>query len=196
MARRSTDTRLGLPRFLPKPGPMLYTSLALYCLGLFAVFAAPPLFYPSQDEIENYQQLMAEAQFSNSMKTARQALIHAQHDLDQVHVFGWRWRQPYNVLVPKAQERLAVARDDFLAETRERDALVSEAKQSVGLWSEYGLTDARDAFWSDYQWGKDFAKRMTFWDFIFATRGRDEELVLTLLRWLGQILMVRASTLL
>ena len=35
--------------------------------------------------------------------------------------------------------------------------------------------------------GKDFAKRMTFWDVVFGVggRGRDEELAATLLRWLG-----------
>merc|ERR1719399_1068189 len=61
----------------------------------------------------------------------------------------------------------------------------------VGLWSEYGIEEVRKRFWDAYQSGKDFAKRMTFWDVMFGVggRGRDEELYVTLLRWLGQIMM-------
>jgi len=74
---------------------------------------------------------------------------------------------------------------------RERDALQSEAKAAVGIWSQYGVDEVKDRFWKAYQSGKDFAKRMTFWDVMFGVggRNRDEELVATLLRWLGQIMM-------
>ncbi len=44
---------------------------------------------------------------------------------------------------------------------------VSEARQIVGIFSTYGVEDARKLFWSSWQWGKDFAKRMTFWDAMF-----------------------------
>merc|ERR1719311_941928 len=73
---------------------------------------------------------------------------------------------------------------------QERDALQSEAKAAVGLWSQYGVDEVRERFWKAYQSGKDFAKRMTFWDVVFGVGGRrDEELYVTLLRWLGQIMM-------
>ena len=59
---------------------------------------------------------------------------------------------------------------------RERNALVSEAKASVGIWSHYGISEVRERFWKAYQAGKDMAKRMTWWDFILGTGGnRDEE---------------------
>jgi len=61
----------------------------------------------------------------------------------------------------------------------------------VGIWSSYGIEDVRERFWKAYQGGKDFAKRMTFWDVVFGMggRGRDEEIYVTIIRWLGQIMM-------
>jgi len=73
---------------------------------------------------------------------------------------------------------------------RERDALQSDAKAAVGIWSQYGVDEVRERFWKAYQSGKDFAKRMTFWDVVFGVGGRrDEELMVTMMRWLGQIMM-------
>merc|ERR1719152_387109 len=74
---------------------------------------------------------------------------------------------------------------------RERNALQSEAKAAVGIWSQYGIDEVRERFWKAYESGKDFAKRMTFWDVMFGVggRGRDEELLGTILRWAGQIMM-------
>ena len=74
---------------------------------------------------------------------------------------------------------------------QERNALESEAKAAVGLWSQYGVDEVRERFWKAYESGKDFAKRMTWWDVMFGVggRNRDEELLGTLLRWLGQIMM-------
>ena len=63
------------------------------------------------------------------------------------------------------------------------------AQAAVGLWSQYGVDEVRDRFLKAYQDGKDFAKRMTFWDFMFGVGGRDEEAYVTLLRWLGQIML-------
>merc|ERR1719152_531611 len=83
-----------------------------------------------------------------------------------------------------------MAKGRFDAAMREREALQSDAKAAVGIWSQYGIDDVRERFWKAYQDGKDFAKRMTFWDVMFGVGGsRDEELYVTLLRWLGQIMM-------
>jgi hypothetical protein len=46
---------------------------------------------------------------------------------------------------------------------RESNALKSEAKAAVGIWSSYGVAEVRERFWKAYQDGKDLAKRMTFW---------------------------------
>jgi len=118
-------------------------------------------------------------------------LVHAQRRLDEVHVFGWRWRDPYSQMVPPRQEDVAHAQRRVDMAVRERNALQSEAKAQVGIWSQYGVEEVRERFWKAYQGGKDFAKRMTFWDVMFGMggRGRDEELFVTLARWVGQIMM-------
>ena len=94
-------------------------------------------------------------------------------------------------LVPPRQRKVDEARRRFDAAIRDRDALQSEAKASVGIWSQYGIDEARERFWKAYQDGKDFAERMTFWDVLFGVGGgsRDEELVVTIMRYIGQIIM-------
>ena len=133
---------------------------------------------------------MGEAVFSEDARQAQLGLRSAQRALDEVHVFGWRWRAPYDRLVPERKRALALATKDFEAAVRERDALMSDAKASVGVWSAYGVEEVRGLFWDAYQSGKDFAKRMTWWDVLLGGVGRrDEELWATLLRWLGQVMM-------
>ena len=128
-------------------------------------------------------------------------VMRAQQHLDQVHVWGWRWREPYNRLVPERKvevgrtaftttcalslcsrhgarayhladavslidqpthpphaddlrvgvearslfggaiastSQLAEVQRQFDAAINERNALISEAKGEVGIWSTYG----------------------------------------------------------
>eukprot|EP00490_Sorites_sp_Unknown_P024539 CAMPEP_0114658272 /NCGR_PEP_ID=MMETSP0191-20121206/15429_1 /TAXON_ID=126664 /ORGANISM="Sorites sp." /LENGTH=155 /DNA_ID=CAMNT_0001879823 /DNA_START=456 /DNA_END=923 /DNA_ORIENTATION=+ len=53
---------------------------------------------------------------------------------------------------------------------------MNEAKQTVGIFSTYGVMDAKRLFWSAWEWGKDFAKRMSWYDAMFMAFGhsRDE----------------------
>jgi hypothetical protein len=134
---------------------------------------------------------MTRAVFSEEARHVERNLIDAQRDFNEVHVWGWRWREPYSRLVPERQVRLDHALADFRQVSSERDALISEAKSSVGIWSPQGIDEVRSTFWGDFQWGKDFAKRMSFWDVVFGLgrSNRDEELAIVMLRWLGQILM-------
>jgi len=171
--------------------PKLAASLIWWVFGLYALFFAAAPYTPSVEAEDKYHALMSQAHFSEEMRMSQNRLMRAQQALDQVQVFGWRWRSPYSSLVPPRQEEVEAARRDFVRVSAERDALISEAKSAVGIWSRYGVEEVRERFWGDYQWGKDLAKRMTFWDVIFgAGRGsRDEELLATAMRWIGQIIM-------
>ena len=84
-------------------------------------------------------------------RAAERHLQIAQRKLDQVQVFFWRWREPYNSLVPEAQREYDVALENFKQASRERDQLISEAKSAVGIWSSYGVEEVRSKFWLDYQ---------------------------------------------
>jgi len=178
-ARGGADLSTVVRRLLPTPGPKMAIGVVWWAFGLYALFMASAPYTPTAAEEGLFSELMQQADY-----------MAAQRSLDEVHVFGWRWRSPYDKLVPPRQAMVNEARARLDAALRERDALQSEAKAAVGLWSQYGVDEVRERFWKAYESGKDFAKRMTWWDFILGTGGRrDEELYVTLLRWLGQIMM-------
>lgn len=181
-----SDFRLSLPR----PGPKSAFVFSWWVLGLYALFFAQGL-TPSAESEQRYSELMQQAVFSPEAREIEHEMRRAMRDLDQVHVWGWRWREPYSRLVPERKAYLAVAQRNLNAALAERDAIISEAKSEVGIWSTYGVEEVRDKFWKAYQSGKDFAKRMTWWDVILgAGRGsRDEEALATILRWVGQVMM-------
>lgn len=193
VARRQREggSALSKIRLFPRPGPKLYTATIWWAFGLYALFFARAPYTPTPMEEQTYSDLMQQAIFSEDMRAAQEESYAAQRHLDQVHVWGWRWRAPYDRQVPPRQRAVDEAQARLRMALRERDALQSEAKAAVGIWSQYGVDEVKDRFWKAYQSGKDFAKRMTFWDVMFGVggRNRDEELVATLLRWLGQIMM-------
>ena len=58
-----------------------------------------------------------------------------------------------------------------------------DANEAVGVWSVYGVEEARALFWRSIEGGKNFAKRQSMWDMFFSfTMGRDENLTAFLLR--------------
>jgi hypothetical protein len=61
----------------------------------------------------------------------------------------------------------------------EYDTKMREAKKNLGIFSIYGVAEARDLFWSTYGWGKSMAQRMSFWDMMFSglSMRRDEQFV-------------------
>ncbi len=63
-----------------------------------------------------------------------------------------------------------------------REYLESEARSTVGIWSHYGIQDARDLFWNSYERGKQTAKRYTMFDALFSMGSRDESFVAFVLR--------------
>ena len=63
--------------------------------------------------------------------------------------------------------------------------LMRDAKQSVGLMSEHGISDTRNLFWQKFDNGKAYASRATKWDILFAgisAIGRDEKIGSFLMR--------------
>merc|ERR1719502_680504 len=161
--RRNNADALAGVRLFPKPGPKLYTGIVWWAFGLYVLFFAAAPYTPSPQDEQTYSELMQQAIFSEDMRLAQEDVFAAQRHLDEVHVFGWRWRAPYDRLVPPRMRRLEEAQGRLSMALRERDALQSDAKAAVGIWSQYGVDEVRERFWKAYQSGKDFAKRMTFW---------------------------------
>lgn len=187
-ARHNDELTAAVSRLIPKPGPKSIGFLVWWVLALYALFMAGAPYRPSVEEEQRYAELMNQAVFSEDMRMAEQQLIGAQRALDEVNL--WFPSSSQRAMIPERKDRLARARAIFDAESRARNEMISEAKSTVGIWSSYGVDEVRKRFWDAYQSGKDFAKRMTFWDVMFGIGGRrDEEAWVSLMRWLGQIMM-------
>lgn len=76
----------------------------------------------------------------------------------------------------KAYDRLKMAEAELVRVGRRREESLSEARREVGIWSSFGVQDVRNNFWSAWKSGKDFAARLSWWDAMFLTVGRDEPL--------------------
>jgi len=69
---------------------------------------------------------------------------------------------------------------------------MSDAKSVAGLFSEVGVGEVQDKFWSYFNAGKQFAKRQSMWDAMFIgmrSMGRNENMVEYGLKVLMQILL-------
>lgn len=70
------------------------------------------------------------------------------------------------------------------------NAAISEARSVVGIFSDYAVKDARRLFWSCWEWGKNFAKRISFYDAIFiAMDSRNESFGVYIARLVIRILV-------
>lgn len=72
------------------------------------------------------------------------------------------------------------------------NAKVSHAKSIAGIFSEVGVDEVKESFWSYFQGGKDFAKRQSMWDMMFMgirTMSRDESTMEYVLKVLIQVLI-------
>ena len=72
--------------------------------------------------------------------------------------------------------------------------IIKDAKQDVGLWSEFGMQEIRENLYDNLSWGVGVAKRQTmyqmFWS-VFGMMGgmrRDENALGVILQWIGRIM--------
>mmetsp|Transcript_14495 Transcript_14495/g.25982 ORF Transcript_14495/g.25982 Transcript_14495/m.25982 type:complete len:293 (+) Transcript_14495:265-1143(+) len=92
----------------------------------------------------------------------------------------------------EAKANLVAAKRDVDELEKEFAQTMSKAKQEVGIFSEYGVQEARDLFWAQFAGGKQFAQRSSWYDLIFmsiGSMGRDESLLEFALRFLIQMLL-------
>jgi hypothetical protein len=77
---------------------------------------------------------------------------------------------------------------------QEGQARMSKAKSVAGIFSEVGVGEVQDSFWSYFTHGKQFAKRQSMWDAMWMgirtmSRGRDENIIEFGLRVLMNVLV-------
>lgn len=73
----------------------------------------------------------------------------------------------------------------------EYNAFTADAKQKLGVFSEFGVGETRDLFWTRFGQGKSFAARQSKWDALLGgmrAMGRNEKLPEYLLKLLFQVI--------
>ena len=117
---------------------------------------------------------MLQADAIKGMFDAQKEVMAARQELGLVKVWFWRFRSPYSELVPQYQTKLNHADAKLKPFLDQRDALQTKARQSVGIFSEYGVESAREKFWSAVDMGKGIGFRQTMWDALLRMGDRDD----------------------
>eukprot|EP00658_Telonema_sp_P-2_P032921 TRINITY_DN24269_c0_g1_i2.p1 TRINITY_DN24269_c0_g1~~TRINITY_DN24269_c0_g1_i2.p1 ORF type:complete len:283 (-),score=80.16 TRINITY_DN24269_c0_g1_i2:421-1269(-) len=185
--------------FLPTMTPKRILFVGIWLVGILAMLYAPAPIQSSPEAQDRYEHLLAKAGTMRSAIEAESALIHAQRDLqaEQGLTFMWRLSAESRKKVHARQAIVDQRQSVYDKHNAERQKLVREAKHTVGLLSEYGLDEVRATFWKAISDGKDFAKRMSWWDTMFlgigaltgGRRGEDSGAIIAILRFIMQILM-------
>jgi hypothetical protein len=97
-------------------------------------------------------------------------------------------------LCQRNKRRMEDARYKLDLIRKEGQARMSDAKATAGLFSEVGVGEIQDSFWSYFGNAKQFAKRQSMWDIMFMGlrsmgRNRDESMIEFGLRVLMQVLV-------
>ena len=169
--KRAASTRAGISF-------MLWWAIGVY---LVLYVSAPVTVTPAMEAEVSEQMRLAETLDGHAEaldEWERQSAL-----MDDARVWFWRWRPKYaervRYLQPDYDAALAKV-DDFESK---RVALRRDALSVVGVWSDYGLHDARNLFWDTFEGTKSFAKRQTFWDMLFTVgRSSDDGLLGLVLR--------------
>ena len=168
-------------------GPRARLGIGLWAFGLVAMLALPAPYRASVSDREAYKAEMQVAEVTAPpYEEAMAALREADARLGDVEVFFWRFREPYKRLVPKRRKDRDLALRAFRDAEAVRNKALAKARGKLGLWSDAGVTEARDSFWKSFESGKVFATRQSFWDGFFALLGgasRDEHIVSFIARW-------------
>uniref|UniRef100_K3WID7 Uncharacterized protein n=1 Tax=Globisporangium ultimum (strain ATCC 200006 / CBS 805.95 / DAOM BR144) TaxID=431595 RepID=K3WID7_GLOUD len=166
------------------------SGMLLWLMGLFFMMLAPGLRTVTPEMKEKYEVMVVNAANMPEYHEAYQNYAEAQERVDEVKVWFWRFREPYNTQV---HERQAVANKwhkemDRLDDIRE--AKMKEAKAYVGLWSDFGMSEVRLRFWGAFEKGKIFAQQQTFYHMIMQVMtARNEDVLSTILNWVFVALM-------
>merc|ERR1712195_107901 len=187
--------------FLPTITPRRMLFVGVWILGVLLMLYAPAPITASDEAQDKYESLLAKAGTMREAIVAENELISAQRGLADAQGITFLWRL-------SAGSRQEVAKKQAVHDSKkrvfdqlngERMALVREAKNAVGLWSEYGIGETRVVFWKAVDEGKAFAKRMSWWDAMFlgagamfgGRRGEDGagQLISYVLQMIGRILL-------
>jgi hypothetical protein len=96
-----------------------------------------------------------------------------------------------NALCQERKKEYDFLHKEHLFTKQEHERQMALAKSKLGIFSEYGVEEAKNIFWNRLSQGKGFASRQSKWDALFlsiSAMGRDENLLSYLLRLILNVL--------
>ena len=116
--------------------------------GIYLCYFAAAPYSPSAAQLQQYDSKMELVSAKdNELAELQGRLAQARAELEHVKVFMWSWRMPYKELVPPRQHVYNQLMKEYRKLQKEQDKLARAAKSELGLWSDFGVTDTREAFW-------------------------------------------------
>eukprot|EP00928_Gymnodinium_smaydae_P078358 TRINITY_DN6222_c1_g4_i1.p2 TRINITY_DN6222_c1_g4~~TRINITY_DN6222_c1_g4_i1.p2 ORF type:complete len:301 (+),score=73.94 TRINITY_DN6222_c1_g4_i1:209-1111(+) len=147
-------------------------SVSLWVVGLLlAAFATG--FKVDEATAMSHSINLQHAQEVGAKELATAMRNYQQADQKYRQLKGWFWS--CDARCQQAYDRVKMATAEIERIQSKRDAIITEARQEVGIWSTYGVQDVRDSFWAAWKSGKDFAARYTMMDAMFMMIGGREE---------------------
>eukprot|EP00416_Gambierdiscus_australes_P015019 CAMPEP_0171076462 /NCGR_PEP_ID=MMETSP0766_2-20121228/13418_1 /TAXON_ID=439317 /ORGANISM="Gambierdiscus australes, Strain CAWD 149" /LENGTH=300 /DNA_ID=CAMNT_0011533437 /DNA_START=72 /DNA_END=974 /DNA_ORIENTATION=- len=147
-------------------------TVSLWAFGLLlAAFANG--FSVDDEKRESYSITVQNAQEVDRLELTKALRVLGREEDRYRNAKGWFFS--CDEKCQKAYDKVNMARADVNRVQRKRDAIITEARREVGIWSTFGVRDVRESFWSAWKSGKDFAARYTMMDALFLMMGGQEE---------------------
>jgi len=156
-----------------------------WLLGLFLLCFATGLAVAPEQE-EKYSQIVSKIDHDKTLRAERQLYIAEE---EYYRSKGWFSCDAYCM---EKYNRMLEAESTYKKIKAVNEAQLSKAKAEVGVFSEYGVQEARDLFWGIFAKGKGFSQKSSWYDLIFMgidSMGRDEQLLSFIIRWIFQLAM-------
>ncbi|KAG9406387.1 hypothetical protein AC1031_002705 [Aphanomyces cochlioides] len=159
--------------------PRVRTLTLLWILGLFCMLWAPAPVAVTDEMKRTYEAKVIDAAHPPHYDEVYTEVQIAEVQLADAQVWFWRFRPEHRAVVHVRQAILDKARVKLDQLEATRDAKMREAKAYVGLWSDYGLDEARRRFWVALNLGKEVALQQTSWDMMLSVLQPKDDQALT-----------------
>ncbi|RHY52466.1 hypothetical protein DYB34_005680 [Aphanomyces astaci] len=186
--------------------PRVRMLTLFWLIGLFAMLWAPAPIHVTDEMKQVYEAKVVDAAHIENYQETYAAYVDAEEAVADAQVWFWRFRPEHKAVVDERQAAATHARAKLNHLEDVREAKMREAKAYVGLWSDYGLNEARARFWAAFESGnrslsdfestgmipslthlipgKVFASRQTFWQMVFSVlQSREENIISLIFHW-------------
>jgi len=156
-----------------------------WLLGLFLLCFATGLTVSPEQEA-SYSSIVSKIDQEKTLKAERQLYLAEKAYAQSKGFFSC------DAFCMEKYNQMLEARKRFDRITLINENQLSKAKSEVGVFSEYGVQEARDLFWGIFAKGRGFSQRSSWYDLLFMgidSMGRDEQLLSFVIRWIFQLAM-------